>query len=139
MTSIWKRREYKRTVAQFARRYTRDFALAEVQTMTDADVLGGVRQIAAAFQVEEKVVAADVLDLVNLYVEKHVRLGPRGLKPPRMKTPRELLAEGKGELADKLYPQGGSVEELLLPPADDEPSEPYTPPLTPPPPPPLRN
>jgi len=40
-----------------------------------------------------------------------------------MKTPRELLAEGNRELADQLYPQGGSVEELLLAPTDDEPQE----------------
>jgi hypothetical protein len=91
--------------------------------MTDADVRSGVRDIAAAYQVDEKVVAADALDAVNRYMEKYVRLGPRGMKVPRMKTPRELLAEGKPELADQLYPQGGSVEELLLTPTDDKPPE----------------
>jgi hypothetical protein len=33
--------------------------------MTDADVRSGVRDIAAAYQVDEKVVAADALDAVN--------------------------------------------------------------------------
>ena len=61
--------------------------------MTDEDFLGGVRDIAGAYQVDEKVVAADVLDAFNRYLERNVRLGPRGLTPPRMKTHRELLAE----------------------------------------------
>jgi hypothetical protein len=133
MKSVWKRRQYKGAIARFAGRYRTDYSLAEVPTMTDADVLSGVRNIAGEYQVDEKVVAADTLDAVNRYMDNYVRLGPRGMKVPRMKTPRELLAEGKRELADELYPQGGSVEELLLL-TDDESPEPHTPPPLPPPP-----
>jgi hypothetical protein len=35
-------REYEGAIARFAGRYTTGYALAEVPTMTDADVLSGV-------------------------------------------------------------------------------------------------
>lgn len=108
------RRRYAREIQRFAGKYVSGYALAKTPTMTADDVLTGVRPLARAHQMDERVVAADVLDAVNRFMDKNVRLGPRGMKPPRMKTPRELLAEGRPDLAAQMYPQGGSVEELLL-------------------------
>lgn len=132
MVSIWKRHEYKGAVARFARRYIGDYALAEDQSkMTNADVFKNVENIASHYKVDEKEVAADVLDAVNRLMDKHVRLGPRGVMLPRRKTRREFLAEGRSDLADEMYPAGGSVEELLilkpteLPPPPRQPRQPW--------------
>jgi len=137
--NILERRRYSKEVDRFAARYVSAYiqSMTETPTMSADDVRSGVRAIAQAHQVDEKIVAADILDVVNKWVDKNVRLGPSGMNVPRFKTPRELLAEGKADLVAQIYPEGGSVEELLLP-SDDEPPEPHTKPPPPPPPPPPR-
>lgn len=111
---ILERRRYAKEIAGFAVKYVWGYGLTETPTMTAEDVITGVRALAGAHQIDEKVVAADVLDAVNQFMDKNIRIGRAGVKPPRMKTPRELLAEGRPDLAAQLYPHGGSVEELLL-------------------------
>jgi hypothetical protein len=136
-------RRYSKEIARFAARYEAAYVYSmtetptmkadtETPTMTADDVRSGVRAIAQAHRVDEKIVAADVRDVVNKWVDKNVRLGPSGMKVPRFKTPRELVAEGQPDAVAEIYPEGGSVEELL--PSDDEPPEPHT--QLPPPPPP---
>jgi hypothetical protein len=136
--NILERRRYSKEIDRFADRYVSAYVQSmtktptKTPTMTAGDVRSGVRAIAQAHQMDERIVAADILDVVNKWVEKNVRLGPSGMKVPRFKTPRELLAEGKADLVAQIYPEGGSVEELL--PSDDEPPEPHTQPPPPPPP-----
>jgi hypothetical protein len=107
-------RRYAKEIQRFARKYVSGYGLTSTPTMTPEDVAASVRGLAVAHQTDERVVAADILDEVNKFIEEHVRLGSGDMNAPRMKTPRELLAEGRPDLVAQLYPDGGSVEELLL-------------------------
>jgi hypothetical protein len=94
--NILERRRYSKEIDRFADRYVSAYVQsmtktpAKTPTMTTGDVRSGVRAIAQAHQMDERIVAADILDVVNKWVEKNVRLGPSGMKVPRFKTPREL-------------------------------------------------
>jgi len=134
--NILERRRYSNEVGQFTREYIRSYRMTETPTMTDEDVLGGVRAIAQAHQITEKFVANDILEAFNEWVDKNVRIGPSGMRMPTFKSPRQLLADGRPDLVAAIYPEGGSVKELLLL-SDDETPEPLTQPPPPPPPPPL--
>ena len=113
---------YRRDITRFARSYASSYALAPPGQgeMTGEHVVSSVRALALRYKTDDRTVAADVLAEFNRILDG-IRLGPGGVPPPRLKTPDELLADGHPELIAEQYPQGGTVEELLV--LDDDSEE----------------
>jgi hypothetical protein len=106
-------RHYKREVVSFARRLGTDTKA----TWSNAEIVSTVKALTASYGIaDERLVVADVQDAMNEIVQV---MWPGA---PYMKTRDELLAEGRHDLVEILYPKGGTIEEVLL--AEEGPSGP---------------
>jgi hypothetical protein len=107
------RRRYRRDIYDFANLFT-----VPNGTLTNAAITATVRALVAKYGVgDERDVVWDVQDAID---DISHQKWPRA---PRVKTRDELLAEGHADIAASLYPNGGTIEEVLLT-TDETPSRP---------------